>query len=121
MLAGATLEVFHADDRGEYDMRGFRCRGEIPVGANGEYGYETVVPAGYGGRPEHIHYVINAPGHKRLVTQLYFENDPKFKGDPDKNYDNLVSHRELVRPVRSINRNNTAYTSVIFDICLEKA
>ena len=121
MLAGATLEVFHAYGGGEYDMLGFRCRGEIPVGANGEYGYETVVPAGYGGRARHVHYVVGAPGHKRLVTQLYFENDPKFEGDPDKNYNNLVSHRELVRPVKSINRNNTAYTSVTFDICLEKA
>ena len=120
-LSGATLEVFHADASGEYEMRGFNCRGEVPVGANGEYGYETIVPSGYGGRPEHVHYVINAPGHKRLVTQLYFEDDPRFKGDPDKNYNKLVSYRELIRPVRSINRNNTAYSSVTFDICMEKA
>ncbi|HEV2915821.1 MAG TPA: hypothetical protein VGX92_21245 [Pyrinomonadaceae bacterium] len=123
MLSGATVEVFHADARGEYDMRGFNYRGEIPVSANGEYGYETVVPGGYGGRPEHVHYVVSAPGHRRLVTQLYFENDPKFEGDPDRSYAryHLVSHRELIRPVTSVNRNNATYASVTFDLCLEKA
>lgn len=122
-LAGAILEVFHADAEGEYDMQGFNYRGEIPVSASGEYRYETVVPGGYGGRAQHIHYVINAPGHRRLVTQLYFANDPKFEGNPDVNYnrDSLVWHRELIRPVTSVNVNNATYSSVSFDICLEKA
>lgn len=122
-LAGATLEVFHADAEGEYDLRGFNYRGEIPISASGEYHYETVVPGGYGGRAQHIHYVINAPGHRRLVTQLYFENDPKFEGNPDRNYnrDSLVWYRELIRPVTTVNKNNATYSSVSFDICLEKA
>ena len=123
VLAGAILEVFHADAEGEYDMRGFNYRGEIPVNASGEYRYETVVPGGYGGRAQHIHYVINAPGHRRLVTQLYFESDPKFEGNADVNYnrDSLVWHRELIRPVTTVNKNKAAYSSVSFDICMEKA
>jgi protocatechuate 3,4-dioxygenase beta subunit len=122
-LADAGVEVFHSDTSGEYDLRGFRYRGEIPVGAGGRYVYETVVPGSYGGRAQHIHYVISAPGHRRLVTQLYFENDPKFGGNPDRNYarDNLVWHRELIRPVETVKRNNATYSSVVFDICLEKA
>ena len=122
-LTNATVEVFHANAHGDYDMDGWRWRGEIPLNARGEYLYETVVPGQYGGRAQHVHYLINAPGHKRLVTQLYFENDPKFAGNPDQNYtrDNLVWHRELIRPVGSVNRNGTAYASVTFDICLEKA
>lgn len=122
-IPDATLEVFHADTEGEYDMRGFRCRGEIPVSAEGSYRLESIVPGGYGGRAQHIHYVISAPGHRRLVTQLYFENDPKFEGDPDRNYrrDNLVQYRELIRPVATVNKNNTTYSSTLFDICLEKA
>jgi protocatechuate 3,4-dioxygenase beta subunit len=104
-------------------MSGYRYRAEIPVSAGGEYRFETIVPGGYGGRAQHIHYMINAPGHKQLVTQLYFENDPKFEGNPDKNYtrDNLVWHRELIRPVARIDKNRVSFTSVAFDICLEKA
>jgi protocatechuate 3,4-dioxygenase beta subunit len=122
-LADARVEVFHADASGEYDMRGFNCRGEVPVGRSGEYRYETIIPAGYGGRAQHIHYVISAPGHKRLVTQLYFENDPKFEGNPDRNYarDNLVWHRELIRPVKTVSKDKASYSSVLFDICLETA
>lgn len=119
-LAGATLEVFHSDHYGEYDLEGFRHRGQIPVHASGEYKFETIIPGQYGGRAQHIHYVITAPGHRQLVTQLYFENDPKFEGNPDKNYtkDGLVGYRELIRPVT---KNNASHSSVVFDICLEKA
>jgi protocatechuate 3,4-dioxygenase beta subunit len=121
-LPGATLEVFHSDNQGEYDLAGFRHRGRIPVRDGGEYRFETIVPGQYGGRAQHIHYVIGAPGHRQLVTQLYFENDPKFEGDPDRNYrkDNLVWHRELIRPVARVAKNNSSYSSVVFDIYLEK-
>ena len=121
VLADAKVEVFHSDDHGNYDMNGFEGRGEIPVSQSGNYKYETIVPGQYGGRAQHIHYVINASGHKRLVTQLYFENDPKFEGNPDRNYtkDSLVWYRELIRPVTTIKRNNIDYASVEFNICLE--
>jgi protocatechuate 3,4-dioxygenase beta subunit len=123
VLSDARVEVFHSDAQGNYDMNGFECRGEIPVGQDGGYKYETVVPGQYGGRAQHIHYLINAPGHKRLITQLYFENDPKFEGNPDRNYtkDDLVWHRELIRPVIKLKQNNIDYTSVEFNICLETA
>ena len=122
-LPGATLEVFHADHHGEYDLEGFRHRGQIPVRQSGEYRFETIMPGQYSGRAQHVHYVITAPGHRQLVTQLYFETDPKFEGNPDKNYtkDGLVGYRELIRPVTKVAVNNVSYSSVTFDICLEKA
>jgi protocatechuate 3,4-dioxygenase beta subunit len=122
VLSNAKLEVFHSDEGGDYDMSGFNYRAEIPVAADGNYRYETIVPGQYGGRAQHIHYMITAPGHRRLITQLYFENDPKFGGNPDKNYtlDSLVEHRELIRPVTSVSKNNRAYTSVEFNLCLER-
>jgi protocatechuate 3,4-dioxygenase beta subunit len=122
-LPAATIEVFHSDHHGDYDLEGFRYRGLIPVRDGGEYRFETIMPGQYGGRAQHIHYVITAPGHRHLVTQLYFETDPKFAGNPDKNYtrDNLVWHRELIRPVAKVQRNNVSYSSVDFDIYLERA
>lgn len=123
ILSDAKLEVFHANAHGDYDMDGFDCRGVIPVSTSGTYKYETVVPGQYGGRAQHVHYMINAPGHRRLITQLYFENDPKFAGDPNRNYirDNLVEHRELIRPVLSMERNKVNYSIVEFHLCLERA
>lgn len=122
-LPDAVIEVFHADHYGSYDMEGFRYRGEIPVSASGEYLFETIIPGHYGGRAEHVHYMINAPGHRRLVTQLYFANDPVFEGNPDKTYtrDRLVEHRELIRPVTVMNKDHASYSSVVFNICMEQA
>jgi protocatechuate 3,4-dioxygenase beta subunit len=121
-LPVATIEVFHADHYGDYDQEGFRYRAQIPVKENGEYWFETVMPGQYSGRAQHIHYVINAPGHRPLITQLYFETDPKFEGNPDKNYtrDSLIWHRELIRPVTKVSRNNLSYSSVVFDVCLQR-
>jgi protocatechuate 3,4-dioxygenase beta subunit len=122
-LPAATIEVFHSDNQGNYDNDGFHFRGQIPVHENGEYKFETIIPGQYSDRAQHIHYVITSPGHKQLVTQLYFETDPKFEGNADKNYtkDNLVWHRELIRPVTKVDKDNVSYSSVVFDICLEKA
>ena len=121
-LSDAVVEVFHADNSGNYDMEGFRFRGQVLSQPSGEYKFETIVPAGYGGRPRHIHYVINAPGHRQLITQLYFTDDPFFGGDPEKNFsrDGLVE-RELIRPVTFAEQSNRRLSSVVFDICLAKS
>ena len=123
VLADAKLEVFHSDAHGEYDMNGYNCRGKISVATNGSYRYETIVPGQYGGRAQHIHYMINAPGHKQLITQLYFEDDPKFSGNPDVNFrrDGLVQYRELIRPVRKTRKDGRDYSAVEFNICLQTA
>ncbi len=33
-------------------------------------------------RPAHIHFIVSAEGRKSLVTQLYFEGDPRLDSDP---------------------------------------
>ena len=81
------------------------------------------MPGHYSDRPaQHIHYLIAAPGHKTLITQVYFATDPWFEGDVDKNYNkrNLVGNRELVRPV-TLYEEGAAHAMVGFDIILEKA
>ena len=35
----------------------------------------------HGHRPPHIHFMIAAPGHRELVTALYFAADPYIGGD----------------------------------------
>jgi protocatechuate 3,4-dioxygenase beta subunit len=67
-LAGARIEWWSADPRGDYDAG---HRASQRADAEGRYRYETSVPGRYPGRPPHLHVRVAAPGHRALVTQLY--------------------------------------------------
>jgi protocatechuate 3,4-dioxygenase beta subunit len=71
---------------------------------------------------QHIHYIVTAPGHKELVTQLYFSTDPVFEGNPDRNFsrDPLVISRELVRPVTLTGDPKSIQANVTFELVLER-
>lgn len=119
----ATLEVWHSDHAGLYDVLGYRYRAKLLIEEASEYELKTILPGHYPDRPaQHIHYLISAPGHKTLITQAYFATDPFFEGDVDKNYAkrNIVSHRELVRPVR-LYEQGTPRAEITFDIVLERS
>jgi protocatechuate 3,4-dioxygenase beta subunit len=123
LVPGAAIDIWQADHDGHYDVTNYRYRTKLLVEGSGEYAVDTVMPGHYDDRPaQHIHYLISAPGHKTLVTQVYFATDPFFEGDPDKNYQkrNIVHTRELVRPV-SLYEKGAAHASVAFDIVLERA
>ncbi len=123
-VEGARVDIWQADHHGVYDIKGYRYRTKVLTGAAAEYGIDTVMPGHYSDRPaQHIHYMITAPGHKTLITQLYFATDPYFEGDPDKNYHKggIVDNRDLVKPVMLFEAPGTAHASVKFDICLERA
>jgi len=76
-LAGAWLDLWHADAAGAYDTRGFRLRGHQFTDAGGRYRFETIVPGLYPGRTRHFHVKLRAPGMRReLTTQLYFPGEP---------------------------------------------
>lgn len=124
MLPNATVEVWQTDHFGHYDIAGYRYRAKLPIEANGNYSFETVMPGHYPDRVcQHIHYLVSAPGHKPLVTQLYFATDPVFEGEPDKNFtrDPLIESRELVRPVMLTGDPETMHAAVTFELCLERA
>ena len=78
-VAGAVLDFWQADDRGNYDNTGYTLRGHQTSASDGSYRLETIVPGLYTGRTEHIHVKVQAPGKTPLTTQLYFpgvtEND----------------------------------------------
>jgi catechol 1,2-dioxygenase len=82
-LPRTLLDVWQADAQGEYHWKDedYRLRGQILTNDRGEYEFETIKPAGYGGRPAHIHFTISAPGHPPLTTQLYFKGDPRLDHD----------------------------------------
>lgn len=87
-VAAAVLDVWHCDHNGNYDMQGFKARGQVKSGTDGHYSFTTVLPAHYGNRPRHIHMKVRAEGHEELTTQLYFRGDPKIQNDFARNAEN---------------------------------
>ena len=123
VLAGATIEIWQADHHGLYDLDGYRYRAALKADAAGKYAFDSIMPGHYPARVcQHIHYVVAAPGHKPLITQLYFATDPVFDGDPERNYsrDPLVLSRELVRPVTLAGDPKAIHAKVTFDLVLER-
>jgi protocatechuate 3,4-dioxygenase beta subunit len=92
-VAGALVDVWHADDRGAYDNSGTRLRGHLFTDDQGRYRLETIVPGAYVGRTRHYHVKVQAPNRPVLTTQLYFPNDPGNERDP-------IFNRALVMQVR---------------------
>jgi len=95
-LAGAELDVWHADSEGYYS--GFapgipdgNLRAVVTTDAEGRFEITTVQPAPYQiptdgptgrlidaagwhpWRPAHLHLIVRASGHRPITTQLYFE------------------------------------------------
>jgi protocatechuate 3,4-dioxygenase beta subunit len=124
LVAGAVLEVWHTSHAGHYDNEGYRYRAEMNAGPKGEYAFESVMPGHYPGRvAQHVHFKVSAPGHRTLITQLYFATDPAFEGDPDRNYgkDPIVQSRELIRPVTIGGDPAAPRAAVSFELVLERA
>jgi protocatechuate 3,4-dioxygenase beta subunit len=81
-VAGALVELWHADDQGEYDNKGFRLRGHLFTDAKGHYAFNTIVPGLYPGRTRHFHVKVQAAAESPvLTTQLYFPNEPRNRED----------------------------------------
>ena len=75
-VANALVELWHANDVGEYDNTGFRLRGHQFTDGDGRYSFETIEPGLYPGRTRHFHLKFQAPGERVLTTQFYFPNEP---------------------------------------------
>ncbi len=85
LIPNTVIDVWHANDAGQYDNSGFNLRGVTYSNGQGFYIFETILPGHYpnGGsfRPSHIHIKITPPGFDTLTTQLYFEGDEYIPGD----------------------------------------
>ncbi len=95
-VAGAELDIWHADDDGYYsgfapDIPAGNLRGVVVSDGQGRFEIATVQPAPYqiptdgptgkliaaaawhAWRPAHLHLMVRAPGHRTITTQLYFQ------------------------------------------------
>lgn len=80
-VAGAVVDLWHADDLGRYDNSGYRYRGHVRTGTDGSYRFETIRPGYYGSRTRHYHVKIAAPRRRVLTTQLYLPGEPRNDSD----------------------------------------
>jgi protocatechuate 3,4-dioxygenase beta subunit len=100
----AVIDVWQTDAEGQYDLQAhdpsvMDMRGQLRCDAEGRFNFRTVRPIGYsipmdgpvgelvrqqhrhGFRPAHIHILVAAPGHRELVTALYFGDDEHVDSD----------------------------------------
>jgi catechol 1,2-dioxygenase len=104
-LAGAKIDVWQANDEGFYDVQqkgiqpDFNLRGVFRTGADGRYWFRGVKPKFYPipddgpvgkllaalgrhpWRPAHLHDILEAEGHDRLVTHIFDPDDPWIASD----------------------------------------
>lgn len=80
-LASSLVEIWHADEKGDYDSVGYRLRGHQFTDTQGRWWFNTIMPAVYPGRTRHFHLKVQRPGGQVLTTQLYFPGEPRNAGD----------------------------------------
>jgi protocatechuate 3,4-dioxygenase beta subunit len=80
-VAGALIDVWHADDKGTYDNKGFRLRGHQFADEQGRFRIRTIVPGAYEGRTRHFHVKVQPKGGRILTTQLYFPGEAANRSD----------------------------------------
>ncbi len=118
-LAGALLELWQSDPKGVYDMKTDKFVGHARLRTDklGEYYFKSYIPGYYTDagmdRPKHIHYIISAPGHKTLVTQLYFKGDKRLQNDP------FVNQNNGLERALAYEKNNKGIYQLRFDIYLK--
>ncbi len=104
-LVGAVVDVWHSDKDGYYDVQqlddleGAAMRARFRTDEQGQFRFWTVKPAPYPiphdgpvgqmleaqmrhpWRPAHVHFWIEAPKHRRLITHVFSAGDPYLESD----------------------------------------
>ena len=104
-IEGAQLDVWCDNVDGYYDVQQpdiqpkWNNRGIFTTGADGVYSFRGVKPVSYPipddgpvgqllkklgrhpNRPAHMHYIVSAPGFKKLVTHTFVDDDQWLKSD----------------------------------------
>lgn len=145
-IAGAKVEVWHADSRGNYSFfdpsqSDYNLRRTIHTDSEGRYTALSIIPSGYGvpegaptdqilkalgrhgERPAHIHYFISAPGHQHLTTQINLAGD-KYTWDDfafATREELVVEGRRIENAAESEQRGlEGPFTEVVFDVELAR-
>jgi protocatechuate 3,4-dioxygenase beta subunit len=89
-LAGARMEIWQCDARGQYHHVGepdrlldanFQGFGAVVTDPDGRYAFRTIKPVPYPGRTPHIHFAVLEGGRRRLTSQMFVEGEPRNERD----------------------------------------
>ncbi|HAR24645.1 MAG TPA: hydroxyquinol 1,2-dioxygenase, partial [Bradyrhizobium sp.] len=105
-LAGAEIDVWHADDDGFYDSQkadyaahGPSLRARFVTDADGRFSFRTILPCSYPiptdgpvgdlitatkrhpMRPAHVHFLVKADGYEPLITHVFLDGDEYLRSD----------------------------------------
>jgi hydroxyquinol 1,2-dioxygenase len=104
-IANAIVDIWHTDQDGFYDLQkldehpDYSGRGRFLTDEQGRFHLWTIRPVAYPipddgpvgkmlalqgrhpYRPEHLHFMIRAPGHQKLVTHIFAEGDQYLDSD----------------------------------------
>jgi protocatechuate 3,4-dioxygenase beta subunit len=81
-LREVIVEIWHADQNGNYDNQGFRFRAHQVTDSNGRWAFLTILTQHYAFRTAHYHVRVQRPDGDVLTTQLYFPDHPRNGSDP---------------------------------------
>jgi len=117
-IPDTIIDVWHANDAGDYDNQGFNLRGITLSNTQGFYMFETILPGKYLNgntfRPSHIHFKIKPPGFDLITTQLYFEGDTSIATDPAAS--NTSDTFDATHRIIALNENSDGVLEGTWDI-----
>jgi protocatechuate 3,4-dioxygenase beta subunit len=144
-LPGATIDVWQANEDGFYDVQQpelqpeRNLRGLFTADSEGAFWFRSIVPRHYPiptdgpvgsllaatgrhpHRPAHVHFIVQAPGHRPVTTHLFVEDSPYIDSDAV-----FGVKDSLVRPFPSVDDPERAaelglgnpFRTVHFDVAL---
>jgi hydroxyquinol 1,2-dioxygenase len=101
-IAGCVMDVWSGDSEGLYDMQkgdAMSLRAQLKTDHDGNYRFWSIKPTFYPvpgdgpvgrmlermgrhlNRPGHMHMMLEAPGHEKLVTHLFVKDSPFLDSD----------------------------------------
>jgi len=129
-LPGARVEIWQCDANGVYrhprDMSGgrrrdagFQGRGRALADASGRYSFRTIRPVAYPGRTPHIHYSVELPDRRKLITQMYVLGEPLNERDGILNAIRDPRQREsVIIPLEAADRLEAGALAGTFDVVI---
>ena len=144
-VPGAVIEVWEADADGYYDVQyddgRLATRGHLISDEQGGYRFWALTPTPYPiphdgpvgqllaavgrspVRPAHLHFMVTAAGHRRLVTHVFVQGDAHLAGDPvfgvkESLIEAFVSHAPGTPTPDGRDVGDRSWSSLRFDIVL---
>lgn len=71
LIAGASIDIWHADGTGAMAATGMRFRGRQITDAQGRYTFETIVPGAVARQAPRVNVRVTVPGKTTFATTLF--------------------------------------------------